>query len=243
MVASCGRRSACSSCLDRDAPPAAHTWAERRGPSVGAGWGGLSCRAGGKARADRDAPPAAHTWAARRAPRQCRLGRAVASRGRHSACSSCLDRDAPPAAHTWAASRARSVSAGWAGRSHRAGGTARARPAAIATRRQRITHGPHGARPPPAPAGEGGRVMRAAQRVLVPLRSRRAGSCTRRSAHFRQRRLGRAVACAARRAPSVSATSVTLSCIECSADKILRVLTHAVWNRSCVANWYDRQLS
>ena len=33
--------------------------------------------------------------------------------------------------------------------------------------------------------------------------------------------------------------SPALSCIECSADKIL----HAVWNCSCFANWYDRQLS
>jgi hypothetical protein len=34
-----------------------------------------------------------------------------------------------------------------------------------------------------------------------------------------------------------------LSCIECSANKILRVLPRAVWNRSCFANWNDRWLS
>ncbi len=34
-----------------------------------------------------------------------------------------------------------------------------------------------------------------------------------------------------------------LSCIECSAEKILRVLPHAIWNHFCVTNWYDGQLS
>jgi hypothetical protein len=95
-------------------------------------------RADGTARA----PPAAittrrrrHTHMGRKARtlRHRRLGRAVASRGRHSACSSCRDRIAPPAAHTWAARRTPSVS-----------------------------------------AGEGGRVARTAQRVLVLPRSRRA---------------------------------------------------------------------
>jgi hypothetical protein len=90
--------------------------------------------------------------AAGRALRQRRLGRAAASRGRRSACSSRRDRDAPPAANTWAARGASSACAGWGGRSHRAGGTARARPAAIATRRLRHTHGPFGALPPPATA-------------------------------------------------------------------------------------------
>ncbi len=46
-----------------------------------------------------------------------RPGRAVASRGRHSACSSSHDRDAPPAVHTQAARRAPSASAGRGGRS------------------------------------------------------------------------------------------------------------------------------
>jgi hypothetical protein len=60
--------------------------------------------------------------------RQRRLGRAVASRGRHRACPSRRDRDAQPAAHTRAARRTQSASAGWGGRSRRAGGTARVVP-------------------------------------------------------------------------------------------------------------------
>jgi hypothetical protein len=89
-----------------------------------------------------------------------RLGKAVASRGRHRACSSRSDRDAPAVAHSWAAQRAPSASTGWGGPSCRTGGTEHARPAAIATRRLRHTHEPHGARPPPAPAEEGGCVAR-----------------------------------------------------------------------------------
>jgi hypothetical protein len=64
-------------------------------------------------------------------------GGAVATSGRHRSCSSQRGRDAPLAAHTWAARRAPSSSDGWGGRSRRAGGAARARPAAIATRRWR----------------------------------------------------------------------------------------------------------
>ncbi len=62
--------------------------------------------------------------------RQRRPGRAVAQSGRHSAL------DAQPAVHTWpgAARRAPSASGGRGGRSRRVGGTARARPAAIAMR-------------------------------------------------------------------------------------------------------------
>jgi hypothetical protein len=52
--------------------------------------------------------------------RQRRLQRAVASRGRHRACSSRRDRDAPPASHTWAALRAPFASAGIAGSTARA---------------------------------------------------------------------------------------------------------------------------
>jgi hypothetical protein len=45
--------------------------------------------------------------------------------------------------------------------------------------------------------------------------------------------------------PPPASVTGPLSGIECSPDKTLRVLTHAsaVWNRSCVSNWYDRQLS
>jgi hypothetical protein len=86
--------------------------------------------------------------------------RAAAAR-RHSACSSRRNRDALQAAHTWAARQAPSASAGWGGRSRRGGGTARARPAVIATRCRRHTYGP-GKRPTPAPAGEGGRGTLAA---------------------------------------------------------------------------------
>jgi hypothetical protein len=43
--------------------------------------------------------------------------------------------------------------------------------------------------------------------------------------------------------PPPASVTAPLSCIECSADKILCVLPHAVCNPSCVANWYDRQLS
>ncbi len=74
-----------------------------------------------------------------------RLRRAVASRGRHSACSSRRARDAPPSAHAWAALRAPSASAGRGGRSRRTSGKARARPAASVTPCRRHTHGPHGA--------------------------------------------------------------------------------------------------
>ncbi len=43
--------------------------------------------------------------------------------------------------------------------------------------------------------------------------------------------------------PPPASVICPLSCIECCADKILRVLPHAVWNRSCFPNWYDLQLS
>ncbi len=99
------------------------------------------------------------------------VGRAVASRGRHRACSSRRDRDAPSAAHTWAARRAPSASAGWGGGSRRAGGTARARPAAIVTRRLRYTHGPHARRTPSVRRRANNCVARVAQRVLFPPRS------------------------------------------------------------------------
>jgi hypothetical protein len=107
----------------------------------------------------------------------------------------------------------------------RAGGTASARFAAIATRRRRPTHGPHGARPPPAPAGEGGRcVARAAQRVLVPPRSRRAAGGThmgRTASALRQR--GRvAHAGGTARARYLSATRATIAAHCC-----IRWLMHA----------------
>ncbi len=34
-----------------------------------------------------------------------------------------------------------------------------------------------------------------------------------------------------------------LPCIKCSTDKVLRVLPHGIWNRSCIANQNDGQLS
>ena len=115
-------------------------------------------------------------------------------------------RDAPPAAHTWAARRAPSASAGWERRLRRAG----ARSAALATRRRRHTHGPHGAISPPAPAGEGGRVARASQRGLVglvPPRSLCAAGSTHMGRTVRghgKRRLGRAVASCGRHSASSS---------------------------------------
>ena len=42
--------------------------------------------------------------------------------------------------------------------------------ALLITHSRRSTRGPHGAHPPLAAAGEGGRVARAGQRVLVPPR-------------------------------------------------------------------------
>jgi hypothetical protein len=136
-----------------------------------------------------------HMLSTARALRRRRLGRAIASRGRLSARSSHRDRDAPPAANAWAARRAPSTSAGWGGRSRRAGGTARARPAAIATRRRRHKHGPHGVCPPPAPAGGGDRVAPRAcsspcNRDALPGTHTWAAD----SRAFHQRRLGRAVA-------------------------------------------------
>jgi hypothetical protein len=129
---------------------------------------------------------------------------------------------AAPKAHTWAARHALSASAGWGGWPRRAGGSARARPAAIAMRRRRHSCGPHGARPQPASPGEGGRVARAGQRVPDLPHSRRsadgrhmgrtvhAGGTVRvmlrgrdtREPHevwIRQRRMGRAVASSGRR--------------------------------------------
>jgi hypothetical protein len=115
-VTSRGRHSVCSSRRNRDAPAAAHTWAARRAPPASSDWGGRSRRLGGTACAS----PAAiatrhlrHTHGPHGAHlRQRRLGREVASRGLHRACSSRRDRDAQPAAHTWAAWRAPSASAG-----------------------------------------------------------------------------------------------------------------------------------
>jgi hypothetical protein len=71
--------------------------------------------------------------------------------------------------------RGPSTGSGSGVRSRRASGTVRARVAAITSRR----HVPPGAGPPPAVAGECGRVARAALCVLVSLRSRRADGGTR----------------------------------------------------------------
>jgi hypothetical protein len=112
-----------------------------------------------------------HTGRSARPP-PAPAGRAVALRGRHSECPARRDRDAQLAAHAWAARRALSASAGWGGWPRRAGGAARAHPAAMATRRRRHSCGPHGARHQPASPGDGGRVVRAGQRVPDPLNSR-----------------------------------------------------------------------
>jgi hypothetical protein len=191
-VASRGRRSVCSSRRARDAPPAAHAWAARRArpppaPAVG---GGRIARVAQRppSRRERDTPPAAHAWAARRARAlgQRWLGRAVASRGRHSVCSSRRARDAPPAAHMWAA---------------------------------RCTPRPAAARG----GGWGGRVARAAQRVLVPPRSRCAAGGThvgRTARALRQRRLGRGVASPGRhsacRPAAVRPAAVVMSSLRCT---------------------------
>jgi hypothetical protein len=130
-------------------------------------------------------------------PPPAKLKRTVASSGRFIECSSCRDRHMPPAARTQIARQAPSAGVGWGGGSRRTDGTARARPSAIATRCWRHTHGPYGAHAPPAPAGGGCRVARAAQRVLVALRSRRAAGgmhMGRTARTLRQRRKRRAVA-------------------------------------------------
>jgi hypothetical protein len=109
---------------------------------------------------------------------QAGLGGAVATRGRHSACSSSRDRGAPASAHASAPRCTPSASCSWGGRSRRAsaGGTVRARLAVIATRRWRLTPGPPGACPSPAAAEKGGHVMWAdgtAGARLVVLATRR----------------------------------------------------------------------
>jgi hypothetical protein len=43
--------------------------------------------------------------------------------------------------------------------------------------------------------------------------------------------------------PPLATVAGALSCIECSADKVFRVLWHGIWYRSCVINRYERQLS
>ncbi len=91
--------------------------------------------------------------------RQRRLGSAVASRGRHSACPARRVRDTVPTAHTWAARRAPSASGGRGGQSRRAGGTARARPAAIATAGQTV--------PPRLRRTAGGIHQRRLERAVV----------------------------------------------------------------------------
>ena len=75
--------------------------------------------------------------------------------------------------------RGPSTGRGWGGQSRRASGTVCACVAAITSRRWRHTHVPPGAGPPPAVAGECGRVARAARCVIVSLRSRRADGGTR----------------------------------------------------------------
>ena len=172
-VASRERHGACLSRCDRDAPVAAHTHVTP-GAGTPPAMAGEVRRVGG----------GAHTCAAQRRPSAGRGGgeggggRLVASRERHGACSSRCDRGAPALAHTCAIPGGPSACRGWGGRSRRASGTERARLAAIATRRRRHTHVLPGAGPPPAVAGEGGCVARAARCVLVSLRSRRVGGGT-----------------------------------------------------------------
>ena len=67
-----------------------------------------------------------------------------------------------------------SAGSSWGGMIHRAGGTVRARLAAIATRLLRHTPGPPGVGPLPAAAGLDGHVKRAALCVPGSMRSLRA---------------------------------------------------------------------
>jgi hypothetical protein len=159
-------------------------------PSASDGWGGRSRRADGTARARPDAiatrrlrlthgPLGATSrdgWGGR--PR-CADGtararpEAIATRGwRHTHGVMDCQARAPSCSDGWGR---------WAGRSQRSDGTARFRLAAIATRRWRPTHEPPSAQPLPVTAGEGGRDARAAQRVLVPTRPRRAAGGASRS--------------------------------------------------------------
>jgi hypothetical protein len=151
----------------RDAPAAAHSWAARRVPSASGGRGGRSCSAGGTAHAR----PAAlvtrrrrHTHMphdARPLPVQAGEGDRVARAAQHVLVPPSLQHTAG-GTHTGRTARAPSASAGWGGRSRRAGGTVRARPAAIVKLNQGQIHGQHCACLPPPPAGEGGRRARCA---------------------------------------------------------------------------------
>ncbi len=88
------RRSSCGTHMGHRA---------RGPPPAPAGEGGRVARAAQRVLVpprSRRAASGTHTGRKARPPRQRLLGRAVASRGRHSACSSRRDRDAPPAAHT-----------------------------------------------------------------------------------------------------------------------------------------------
>ena len=84
----------------------------------------------------------------------------------------------PMAAHTCAARRLSSAGRGWGGQSRRTSCTGHAGLAAIATRRWRHTRVLPGAGSPPAVAGEGSRIVRAARGVQVSQRSRRANGGT-----------------------------------------------------------------
>ncbi len=43
--------------------------------------------------------------------------------------------------------------------------------------------------------------------------------------------------------PPPTTVTGSLPCIEGCTDKVCRVLPHGIWNRSCITNWNDRQLS
>ncbi len=152
-----GRHSACSSRSARDAPPAAHTWAARRTPSASAGRGGQARRSVARAAQRVLVPPRS-----RRAAGGTHLGRTAVMRAKHRVFVPPRSRRAGSGTHmgrtAYALCQRRPgrvvASLG------RAGGTALARPAALAMRQQRHTRGLHGASPLPAPAGEGGRVAR-----------------------------------------------------------------------------------
>ena len=115
-----------------------------------------------KSRHDRDTLMAAHAGEALRWPSAGRgRGGTVASRELREACPTRCDGDTPVAAHACAALRWPSAGRGRGGQLRRASCTGHVRLAAMVTLLWQHTHVLPGAGPPPAVAGEGGRVARA----------------------------------------------------------------------------------
>jgi hypothetical protein len=152
VVASRGRYGACQSHRDRDALPAAHTRAAPRAPPLApAGEGGRVARAAQRVLVPQRLQCAAGSTHMCRTAHVCPPPVPAGEGG-------CVARAAH---HVLVPQRSRRTACGThqcrlGRRSRRAGGTERARPTAIAKHRRRHTRGPHGARPPPVPAGEGG---------------------------------------------------------------------------------------